>query len=76
MQILVRAMRDAPVRCWHQHTSSVDIRKRNNDIVTRRLLVNNVLKPSSWRISDYGWLSEESVDDARRLHGKTCKSGS
>src|SRR5687767_8747751 len=46
--------------------------KCNNDIITNGdLLVNAILKKQLLQLfPDYGWLSEESVDDEKRLHSE------
>lgn len=52
-----------------KNTSHILGKKSNNDIVTQAdLLVNEVIKNQMMaHFPDYGWLSEESVDDVKRL---------
>lgn len=72
LQILIRAMRDAGRQILTTQTTGVIVgKKSNNDIVTQAdLLANDILKTQLMKhFPDYGWLSEESVDDAHRL---TC----
>lgn len=75
LQILVSAMRDAGRQILTMQNAGVVVgKKSNNDIVTQAdLLANDILKHQLTKhFPDYGWLSEESVDDAQRLtRGKT-----
>ncbi len=67
---LLQAVRAAGKEILALRASDLDItRKANNDIVTRAdLAANDILrKQLAEPYPEYGWLSEESVDDAQRL---------
>jgi myo-inositol-1(or 4)-monophosphatase len=70
VKILLSAVRESGRAITNLHKTEVSIsRKANNDIVTTAdLLVNDILKKRlEAAFPDYGWLSEETVDDAQRL---------
>lgn len=71
MTVLLQAMREAGAAILNLQKTGFEIAKKaNNDIVTQAdLLANAILKRElSGQFPEYGWLSEESIDDASRMH--------
>lgn len=71
--VLLKAVREAGQEIVRLQSAGFSVsRKANNDLVTQAdLLANDILKSQLMtHYPDDGWLSEESVDDVRRL---SCK---
>lgn len=73
LSILLQAMQEAGDAIVNIQSGDMGItRKSNNDVLTKAdLLADEILKKHLLgHFPDYGWLSEETLDDERRLHCK------